>query len=192
MLNQIQSKSFGHPTITFIAIPWPTYHIPDIIRCLCISTVSLINLLSSGLPYNPQNIHDPPSTSDHKMSYSIIIIITMVDHLVRPGRTVQYRGRGYSNRFYTLQRLRTLPTPWSTWPRDPIRVDQCFSNETCLTHDSPIVPPAIILPRSQALRGPCVTSWHLPSSWPTKLSQTGTPANNLTGLTGLSSSTWSG
>jgi hypothetical protein len=158
MLNQIQSKSFGHPTITFIAIPWLTYHIPDIIRWLCISTISLINLLSFGLSHNPRNTHESLSTSDHKTSSSINIIHVTVDHLVRPGRTVQYRGRGYSNRFFTLQRLRTLPTPWSTWPRDPIRVDQRCSNETCLTRDSSTVPPAIILPRSQALGGPCVTS----------------------------------
>lgn len=38
----------------------------------------------------------------------------MVDHLLRSGRVVQYRGLGYSNRFDTLQRLHTLPTLWST------------------------------------------------------------------------------
>jgi hypothetical protein len=102
---------------------------------LCISFVSLINLLSFGLSYNPQSIHDPLSTSGHKTSSSIIIIIVTVDHLVRPGRTVQYRGRGYSNRFlhsaevvhftHTMGHLaswshsggpallqRNLPNPW--------------------------------------------------------------------------------
>lgn len=58
--------------------------------------------------------------------------------------------------WFTMKRLRTLPTPWSTWPRDPIWVDQRWSNETCLTHDSPIVPPTFILPRSPALGGPFV------------------------------------
>src|SRR3989337_2287025 len=121
------------------------------------ANITRSNLLSSGLLYNPQNIHDPLSTSGHKMSSSIIMIITTVDHLVRSGRAVQYRGRGYSNRFYTLQRLRTLPTPWSTWPHNPIRVDQCCSNKTCLTRDSSTVPPTIIPRPSHVLGGPCVT-----------------------------------
>src|SRR3989337_4125114 len=121
-------------------------------------------------------------------SSSNSITTTMVDHLVRSGRAVQYRGRGYSNRFYSLQRLRTLPTPWSTSPRDPIRVDQRCSNETCLTRDSPIVPPAITLPRSQALGGLVSPHDTCHRRGVTKLSQTGTPTQNSTGLTGLSPS----
>ena len=79
--------------------------------------------------------------------------------------------------FDTLQRLHTLPTPWSTWPRDPIRLDQRRSNETCLTRDSPIVPPAFILPRSPALGGPYVLM--TPATVMAKqLSQTGTPGLN--------------
>src|SRR3990170_4674961 len=80
------------------------------------------------------------------MSSSIVIIIITVDHLVRSGRAVQYRGRGYSNRFDTLQRLYTLPTPRNSWPCAPIRVDQRRSDKTCLTRDSSIVPPTIIPP----------------------------------------------
>ena len=131
---------------------------------------------------HPRHTHDTLGTSEHKTSSSIIIIIVMADHLVRSGRSVQYRGRGYSNRFFTLQRLRTLPTPWSTWPRDPIRVDQRCSNETRLTRDSSIVPPALILPRRPALGGPYVLM--TPATIVAKLcrpkrgllSQTGTPA----------------
>src|SRR3990170_365398 len=144
--NPIQA--FGHPTISLVAIPWPTYQIPDIIQCLCISTVSLINLLSSGLPYNPQNIHDPLSTLGHKTSSSIIIIIITVDHLVRSRRTVQYRGRGYSNRFlhsaevaHFTHTMELLVPYLGTLPS---RVDRCCSNKTCLTHDSSIVPPTIV------------------------------------------------
>jgi hypothetical protein len=71
------------------------------------------------------------------------------------------------------------------WPRDPIRVDQRCSNETCLTRDSIIVPPALILPRRPALGGPCVLM--TPATVVAKLgnpkrgllSQTGTPAIQL-------------
>ena len=75
----------------------------------CCRSLTHLWVVSQPLEYSTT-----PRTSIHNTNSSIITIVIMVDHLKRSGRAVQYRGHGYSNRFYTLQRLRTLPTLWST------------------------------------------------------------------------------
>src|SRR3989337_1546072 len=77
-------------------------------------SLTVIHLLISGLSHNPSEYLISTSTTSHKTSSSTTTKVVTVDHLERSGRAVQYHGRGYSNRFYTLQRLRTLPTLWST------------------------------------------------------------------------------
>ena len=84
--------------------------------------------------------------------------------LLRSGRAVQYRGLGYSNRFNTLQRLRTLPTLWSTdlvipfgWTSIaptklvwPVTLPSYHRQSHSLLESSPGWPRAL---------------WHLPPSW---------------------------
>jgi hypothetical protein len=145
-LIQIQSKLCGHLTTHLIAIPWLPCHVPDIIRCLC------------------------------KMSSSIIIIIITVDHLVRSGRAVQYRGCAYSNRFYTLLRLRTLPTLWSTdlmipfgWtsiaptkPAWPVTLPSYHRQSHSLLESSPRWPCVLMTPATVVAKQNCPKRGRVP------------------------------
>jgi hypothetical protein len=90
------------------------------------------------------------------------LLTITVDHSVWPSADcVQCRGCGNSNRFLHSAEVahfsHTMELLVPYLDTLPFWVDRCCSNETCLTRDPSIVPPTIILPRSHALGGLCVT-----------------------------------
>ena len=140
-LIQIQSKSCGHLTTHLIAIPWLTCHIPNLIRGLCISSLTDEYFLHYYYYYgwpSYRGLDGLSNTVDAaiRIDFTLCRGCTLYPHHGTHGLVLPF---GWTN---------DVPTK----PAWPVTLPSYDRQSYSLLESSP--------------GWPRVTSWHLPASWP--------------------------
>ena len=152
---QIQSKTFGHMTISLLAIPWLTFisltssdvHAsvlqvwPTLLFPVLVLTITLYKLFLQTRHRPNRGLYELSMTED--VAIQIDLHSAEVAH------------------FTHIMELLALYISTCSHSGGPVLLQQ-----TCLLPGTLTDPPTIIPSQGHVLGGPCVTPWHQPPTWP--------------------------